>query len=45
MTLGVGALSFAGQFNVTVVADRDVVPNLGAFTKAAEDELQALGNR
>jgi WS/DGAT/MGAT family acyltransferase len=42
VTLGVGALSYAGQFNITVVADRDAVPDLDAFTAAAVSELRAL---
>ena len=42
VTIGVGALSYAGQLNITVVADRDAVPDLDTFTAAARDELQAL---
>lgn len=42
VTLGVGALSYAGQFNITVVADRDAVPDLDVFTTAARAGLQAL---
>jgi WS/DGAT/MGAT family acyltransferase len=42
VTLGVGALSYAGQFNITVVADRDAVPDLDAFTEAARAGLRAL---
>ena len=41
-TLGVGALSYAGQFNIMAVADHDTCPDLGVFTAAAQDELQAL---
>jgi len=42
MTLGVGALSYAGQFNIMAVADRDACPDLGVFAAAAQHELQAL---
>jgi WS/DGAT/MGAT family acyltransferase len=42
VTLGVGALSYAGQLNITVVADRDAVPDLDTFTAAARSELRAL---
>jgi diacylglycerol O-acyltransferase / wax synthase len=42
VTLGVGALSYAGQFNITVVADRDAVPDLEIFAEPAQNELQAL---
>jgi diacylglycerol O-acyltransferase / wax synthase len=40
----VGALSYAGQFNITVVADRDAVPDLDVFAETAQNELQALRN-
>jgi hypothetical protein len=36
VTLGVGALSYAGQLNITVVGDRDAVPDLDSFTAGAE---------
>jgi len=42
VTLGIGALSYAGQLNITVVADRDAVPDLNAFAAAARSELRAL---
>jgi diacylglycerol O-acyltransferase len=41
-TLGVGALSYAGQFNIMAIADHDACPDLDAFTTAAQHELQAL---
>ena len=41
-TLGVGALSYAGQFNIMAVADHDTCPDLDAFAAAARDELRAL---
>jgi diacylglycerol O-acyltransferase / wax synthase len=43
--LGIGALSYAGQFNITVVADRDGCPDAGVFTeglRAALDQLSQL---
>ncbi len=42
VTIGVGALSYAGQLNITVVADPDAVPDLDTFTAAARSELRAL---
>lgn len=41
-TLGVGALSYAGQFNIMAVADHDACPDLDVFAAAAWDELRAL---
>jgi len=41
-TLGVGALSYAGQFNIMAVADHDTCPDLDVFAAAARDELRAL---
>ena len=40
--LGIGALSYAGQFNITVVADRDGCPDAAVFVdglRASLDEL------
>lgn len=42
VTIGVGALSYAGQFNVTVVADEDACPDIDVFTSGFEDALSAL---
>jgi diacylglycerol O-acyltransferase / wax synthase len=42
ITLGVGALSYAGQFNITVVADRDACPDIEVFADGVRDGLQAL---
>jgi diacylglycerol O-acyltransferase / wax synthase len=44
--LGIGALSYAGQFNLTVVADRDGCPDAAVFTqglRATLDELSQPG--
>jgi WS/DGAT/MGAT family acyltransferase len=41
--LGVGALSYAGRFDVGVVADRDAYPDLDVFAAGVREELQALG--
>ncbi len=41
--LGVGALSYAGRFDVGVVADRDAYPDLDAFAAGMREELHALG--
>jgi diacylglycerol O-acyltransferase / wax synthase len=42
-SLGVGALSYAGAFNIGVVADRDAYPDLEVFAAGAREELHALG--
>jgi hypothetical protein len=42
VTIGVAALSYAGQFNITVVADPAAVPDLDTFTAAARSELRSL---
>ena len=42
VSLGVGALSYAGQFNITVIGDRDTYPDLAAFTSGAQSELRLL---
>jgi hypothetical protein len=42
LTLGVGALSYAGQFNLTVVADRDACPDVRIFVDAAQSSLDEL---
>lgn len=42
VTLGVGALSYAGRLGVLVVADAAVLPDLGVFARAMRDELDAL---
>ena len=33
LTIGVGALSYDGQLNITVVVDRDWCPDLDAFVR------------
>jgi len=42
VSIGVGALSYAGQFNLTVVADRDLCPDLGVFVAGVQRSLEAL---
>jgi diacylglycerol O-acyltransferase / wax synthase len=44
MTIGVGALSYADQFNVTVVADRQRCPDLGIFVAGVETALDILAD-
>jgi diacylglycerol O-acyltransferase / wax synthase len=41
-SLGVGALSYAGQFNVMVIADADAYPDIDVFAACARDELRGL---
>ncbi len=40
--LGVGALSYAGQFSVMAVGDAGACPDVGVFAAGAEGELAAL---
>lgn len=42
VTLGVGALSYAGRFEVLAVADGDRCPDLDVFTAGATEELRLL---
>lgn len=42
-SLGVGALSYAGQFNLMAVSDTDAYPDLDVFVAGARDEIQTLG--
>jgi diacylglycerol O-acyltransferase / wax synthase len=41
-SLGVGALSYAGQFNVMVVGDADTYPDIEVFVASMRDDLRAL---
>jgi diacylglycerol O-acyltransferase len=41
-SLGVGAMSYAGQFNLMVVGDADAYPDIGVFAASARDDLRAL---
>jgi hypothetical protein len=40
VTLGVGALSYAGAFTIGVVADRTACPDLEVFAAAVRDALR-----
>jgi hypothetical protein len=42
ITLGVGALSYAGRFEVLAVADADLYPDLDVFAAGAADEIRVL---
>jgi hypothetical protein len=42
VSLGVGALSYAGQFNIMAIADQDACPDLDVFAASARDDLRAL---
>jgi WS/DGAT/MGAT family acyltransferase len=42
VSLAVGAMSYAGQFNIMVVADRDSYPDLDVFVAGVQDELRAF---
>jgi diacylglycerol O-acyltransferase / wax synthase len=42
LTIGAGALSYAGQFTITVVADRDGCPDIDVFTRGARETLASL---
>lgn len=41
--LGVGALSYAGELNIGITADRDAFPDVDIFAAGVCDELRALG--
>jgi diacylglycerol O-acyltransferase / wax synthase len=41
--LGVGALSYAGAFNIGIAADQDAYPDLDVFVAGAREELDTLG--
>ncbi|HSK59612.1 MAG TPA: WS/DGAT domain-containing protein, partial [Actinomycetospora sp.] len=45
MTLGVGALSYGSRLGITVVADRDTVPDVATFTEGVRAALAELGTR
>jgi diacylglycerol O-acyltransferase len=45
LSIGVGALSYAGQFNITTVADRGTCPDLEVFVEGARRSLAALAER
>jgi diacylglycerol O-acyltransferase / wax synthase len=42
LTLGIGALSYAGQFDLTVVADRDGCPDVQVFVEGVRASLEEL---
>jgi len=42
VSLGVAAISYAGQFDMLAVADGDAYPDLDVFANRAENELHAL---
>jgi WS/DGAT/MGAT family acyltransferase len=42
VTLGVGALSYAGRFEVLAVADADLYPDLDVFAAGVAEELRVL---
>ena len=45
LSIGVGALSYARQFNLAVVADRDLCPDLEVFADGVRRSLEALERR
>ena len=45
VSLAVAAMSYAGQFNIMVVADRDAYSDLDLFVTGVQDELEALAVR
>jgi diacylglycerol O-acyltransferase / wax synthase len=42
VSLAVGAMSYAGQFNIMAVADRDAYPDLDVFAVGLRDKLRAF---
>ena len=45
VSLAVAAMSYARQFNIMVIADRDAYPDLDIFVAAVQDQLRALAAR
>jgi diacylglycerol O-acyltransferase len=45
VSLGVGALSYAAQFNITTVADRELCPDLEVFVEGMRNSLDTLADR
>jgi WS/DGAT/MGAT family acyltransferase len=45
VSLGVGAVSYAGSFTIGVTADRDAFPDLDVFVEGMKRELNALRQR
>lgn len=43
LTLGVGALSYAGQLNISVVGDRGACPDVDVFADGLRETLRRLG--
>ena len=41
--IGVGVLSYAGQLNLDIVADADVVPDVEVFARGVTEALERLG--
>jgi diacylglycerol O-acyltransferase / wax synthase len=42
VTLGIGALSYAGQLNLTIVADEDACPDIDVFVEGIRGTLRSL---
>jgi hypothetical protein len=42
VTLALGGMSYAGQFNAMVVADAQTYPDIDIFTRSAKEELRTL---
>jgi hypothetical protein len=42
VTLAVGGMSYAGQFNIKVVADAQGYPDIDIFAGSAQEELYAF---
>jgi diacylglycerol O-acyltransferase len=42
ITIGIGAMSYAGQFNIAIVADEAACPDLDIFTAGVADAMAAL---
>jgi hypothetical protein len=40
--LGVGAVSYAGTFDIGITADRDALPDIDVLTAGVRDELRVL---
>lgn len=45
VSIGIAAMSYAGQFNLMAVADGDAYPDIDVFANGVENELHALADR
>jgi diacylglycerol O-acyltransferase len=42
VSLGVGAISYAGQFNIAAIADGDSYPDIDVFAEGVREDLKTM---